>query len=727
MTSRQQKADHLRQLLEEESDSVRENTTEFNQNRYAMLDDFDAFEELRMEAREIKEKAIAQLPELIDDVTTAVEENGGNVYLADDAIDAQEYITSLGDQEHIETAVKSKSMTTEEIDLNEALNENGIDVWETDLGEFVIQVAEESPSHIVGPSIHKSRDEIAELFNSTFDIEDPLETADELTTFARNFLGKQIKDADLGITGANFIVAESGSIVLITNEGNARKCAVTPSTHVAVAGVEKLLPSFTDLTPFLELIAKSATGQNVSQYISIFSPPVDTPTLDFSDPNISLGDIQGEREFHLVLIDNGRFDLRDDDQLRETLYCIRCGACSNSCANFQSVGGHGFGGNTYSGGIATGWEAGIYGLDQAGEFNDLCTGCTRCVNACPVKIDIPWINTVVRDRRRSDADTTPTDFLVDGLKPNTQMETSYLRDAIFANIETFAKIGITFPRITNTLSNQSVVRGFLERAIGIDRRRELPTFANQSFISWFANRTSSQQTSDRNVLIYPDVFTNYFYPERGKALVHILEALGIGITVPSLPESGRAPLSQGMIETATDNAQIIAEEFLPAIENGQDILVIEPSDYAMFKRDYEKLLQDEKATDIANACFEAFEYLYGLKRNGYSFEQFMGSGSLAYHSHCQQRTLNAAQYTITLLEELGYDVVTSDVECCGMAGSFGYKEEYYDVSLDVGEQLAEQFEQYSQRQIIASGISCQEQLATFFDHSIKHPLEIINT
>src|SRR5699024_11108528 len=338
-------------------------------------------EDLRDEVRAIKEEAIADLPNLLETLRESVERNGGNLYLAADAADANRYITTVADERDAESVVKSKSMTTEEIEVNDALEQDGIDVWETDLGEFVLQIADESPSHLVGPSLHKSRSDVAAVVNEVFEPDEPLETADELTAFVRDHLGERIQGADIGMTGASFVLANSGTITLITNEGNARKSAVTPNTHSAVAGVEKVIPGAEELQPFVDLIAKSATGQAITQYVSMLTPPVETPTIDVEKPDEPLDRGDDEREFQLVLIDNGRLDMRDDDQLRETLYCIRCGACANSCANFQHVGGHAFGGETYTGGIATGWEAGIGGEEAAEDFNDLCTGCSRCVNA----------------------------------------------------------------------------------------------------------------------------------------------------------------------------------------------------------------------------------------------------------------------------------------------------------------------------------------------------------
>lgn len=449
--SRSEKAANIKQLLREEGDAVSENTRYFNQERYTAADELgDEYEEYKSTARSIKEESIERLPELIETLTEQVEANGGHVYVADTAQDANQYIQSVSTDANAETVVKSKSMTSEEIEVNDALRDVGCDVYETDLGELVIQIANESPSHLIGPGIHKSREEIAALFNEYFDPDEPLETAEDLTNFARDYLVDRIREADIGMTGANFIVAETGSIALVTNEGNARKTIEATDTHIAVAGVEKIIPTLTDLHPFIELIGRSGTGQSITAYNSVITPPINTPPMSFDDDSATASNStsEQERDFHLVLIDNGRMEMRDDDVLRETLYCIRCGACANSCANFQSVGGHAFGGETYTGGIATGWEAGIYDLDTAGEFNDFCTGCSRCVNACPVEIDIPWINTAVRDRVNSEQGPSEFEFLPPGLMPDDEPDDVPLQKRFFGNFSTVAKLGSkTAPQI----------------------------------------------------------------------------------------------------------------------------------------------------------------------------------------------------------------------------------------------------------------------------------------
>ncbi|TKX35924.1 (4Fe-4S)-binding protein [Halorubrum sp. CGM5_25_10-8B] len=721
--NRRRKAEHIRHILDTEGDSVQQNTRVFNEGRYESTGDLDDYERLKDEARAIKEDAIERLPDLIDEVTEAVEANGGTVYLADDAADANRYITEVVDGR---TAVKSKSMTSEEIEVNEALEADGADVWETDLAEFVLQIADEAPSHIVAPAIHKSREEIAALFDEVFEPEDPPETAEELTRFAREHLGEKIRDADVGMTGANFVTADTGTLALVTSEGNARKCVQATDTHVAVAGVEKVIPSVEDLQPFVELIGRSGTGQDITSYVSLLTPPTDSPT--FGDKALGSGD---ERDFHLVLIDNGRMEMRDDDQLRETLYCIRCSACANSCANFQHVGGHAFGGETYSGGIATGWEAGVHGEESAAEFNDLCTGCSRCVNQCPVKIDIPWINTVVRDRinRGTDSDL---DFLVEGLTPDADPGGIDLQKRLFGNFDTLAKLGSAFAPLSNWVAEAGPARSVLERTLGVDSRRELPRFERESLVDWFADRGSrvDPDAARERVTLYPDAYTNYVRTERGKAAVRVLESLGVHVDVPAAGESGRAPLSQGMVATARSNAEAVYESLAPAVAAGRDVVVIEPSDLAMFHREYGRLLPTEEHEALKERSYEVMEYVYGLLENGADLGALPdGDGErIAYHSHCQQRTLDLEPYTTAVLDDAGFDVVTSAVECCGMAGSFGYKSEYYDLSVDVGETLADQFttDETADRTVVASGTSCLEQLDALLTRRPAHPVRLLD-
>ena len=719
MSQREETAAKIRHLLSTDGQTVEKNARGFNQNRIEATDELAAYDELKATARAIKEDAIDRLPELVEEVREVVESRGGSVYVAADTEDANEYIRAVAEEASVESVVKSKSMTTEEIDVNDHLEAAGIEVWETDLGEFVLQVADESPSHLVGPAIHHNSESIADLFNEYFEPAEPFQTADDLTRFAREFLGERVAEADLGMTGANFVAADTGTITIVTSEGNARKSVAATDVHVAVAGVEKLVPSIDVLSPFLELLARSATGQSLTSYVTFLTPPGSAPTMDF---DAEAFDDPSPREFHLVLLDNGRMAMREDEHLRETLYCIRCGACANSCANFQHVGGHAFGGETYTGGIAGGWEAGVHGLDSAGEFNDLCTGCTRCVPACPVEIDVPWINTVVRNRLTQDADPSRFDFLVDGLTPDAEPGGLDVQHRLFGNVERMAQIGSATAPLSNWFTHSTPGKWLLER-VGVDPRRDLPTFQRETLREWFDARDKALHSPDREAVLYPDVYTNYVDVARGKAAVRTLEALGVEVHVPELPESGRAPFSQGMLDTAEQTASRVLDALTLHLDAGRDVVVIEPSDLAMFHREYDRLVP-ERAEQLKSRSYDILEYCHGLLANGADGGELasLDGEQITYHPHCQARTMGLAGHTEWVLEQCGGDVTTTKAECCGMAGSFGYKREYYELSMAVGESLVDELD--ADRLVLASGTSCLAQL-TDLGQSPRHPVELI--
>src|SRR5207248_5661195 len=462
----------IRIALDVESAAVRFNTQTFNRSRYAATPAIADYQRLKDEARGIKERSIASLPELLATLEAAVVRNGGHFYLARDGQDASNYVAEVCRRAGVRLAVKGKSMTSEEIHLNHALEQAGIEVAETDLAEFILQVADEQPSHLIGPAIHYSRERITELFRRVFKTDLPLDTGEDLTRFARERLRKKFLAADAGISGANFIAADSGTLVLVESEANIRMTATLPPLHIAIAGVEKVVPSRADLAPLIELLAPSATGQAMTSYTSVISPPLrDAPVLTDGTPR--------EREFHLVLVDNGRMLMRQDPILREALYCIRCSACLNSCANFQTVGGHAFCGETYSGGIGGSWEAGTSKLENA-RFSELCTGCSRCVPQCPVRIDVPWLNSVLRQRlneRDAKRASTFSRFAFGS------SEAAPPQKLFFGSYDRFGKWGSRLAPFSNWLPRLPVVRALLEKTVGLARRRPLPAFVRPTLTS----------------------------------------------------------------------------------------------------------------------------------------------------------------------------------------------------------------------------------------------------
>jgi L-lactate dehydrogenase complex protein LldF len=331
-------------------------------------------ETARRKARAIKDATLAELDVHLAALADSVERRGGHVHFAADGEEACRMIVDVIRQRGARKVVKSKSMTSEEIHLNHALEEAGIEVVETDFGEYIIQVAGHRPSHIVGPALHLSARDVAGILSD--EAGEPLsDDREELAAFARRQLRSRFAEAEVGITGANFAVAETGTIVLVSNEGNARLTTSLPKLHIAVMGVEKVIPKLADLPHFLKVLARAATGQKLSVYTSLVSGPRGE------------GELDGPEEFHLVILDNGRLRILEGP-LRESLFCIRCGACLNACPIYRNVGGHAYGG-VYSGPIGAVLTPLYDGLPLNHHLPHASSLCGACQAACPVKIAIP--------------------------------------------------------------------------------------------------------------------------------------------------------------------------------------------------------------------------------------------------------------------------------------------------------------------------------------------------
>ena len=349
-------------------------TTKFIGLRREAFAGFPEGEALRDQARAIKEATLQELDRHLETLIANVERLGGHVHYAATPVEARSIIVDIARRTGARMAVKSKSMATEEIHLNEALEAAGITPVETDLGEYIIQLAHERPSHIIAPAIHKTKGQVAELFTRELNrhaAPDP----EALTRIARGELREKFLQADLGITGANFAVADTGTVVLVTNEGNGRMVTSLPRVHVAVMGVEKVVPSLTDLMVFLAILAKSATGQKLSVYTSLVQGPR------------RAGELEGPEEFHLVLLDSGRI-AQIGGPLREALSCLRCGACLNVCPVYRQIGGHAYG-YTYPGPIGILLTAMMEGTPAVKDLAHASSLCGACADACPVRIDIP--------------------------------------------------------------------------------------------------------------------------------------------------------------------------------------------------------------------------------------------------------------------------------------------------------------------------------------------------
>ncbi len=357
------------------------------------------WDELRDRGRLIKSHVIENLDYYLEQLAQNVERAGGKVFFAEDAKAASDYVVSVAASRGIDMVVKSKSMLSEEMGLNERLESEGIEPVETDLGEYIVQLAGETPFHIIAPAIHKSREQVSDLFADKLGTS-RMEDIEELTREARRQLRAKFMAAGMGISGANFLVAESGTVTLVSNEGNGRMCTSMPKVHIAISGMEKVVPSLEDLGLFLRLLIRSATGQMLSSYVTTITGPRGTEEED------------GPEEFHLVIVDNGRSRLLADEHLREALLCLRCGACLNACPVYRKVGGHAYGW-VYPGPIGAIVSPMLTGLSEGKDLPYASTLRGACKEACPVRIDIPRMLLYMR-KELTQGDNYPSEKSVDG-------------------------------------------------------------------------------------------------------------------------------------------------------------------------------------------------------------------------------------------------------------------------------------------------------------------------
>ena len=363
----------------------------FIARRSAAAEALPEFDACRDAAREIKEHTLAHLDYYLERFEASVEASGGQVHWASTPEEACEVIVGLCRDAGAGRVTKGKSMVAEEIGLNEALEDAGIERIETDLGEYIIQLAEEPPSHIIAPAIHKTKDQVSDLFqhhHAAQGFPERETSGPKLVAEARAVLRDKFLRADVGITGANFLVAETGSTCIVTNEGNGDLTNTLPRVHIVTAGIEKLIPTLEDVSTVLRVLARSATGQEMSVYTTFSTGPRRAEDLD------------GPEAFHVVLVDNGRSQMLGNE-FHHMLRCIRCGACMNHCPVYLSVGGHAYGW-VYPGPMGSVLTPLMVGLEEAGHLPNACTLNGRCLEVCPMRIPLPDMLRALRTRQFAD-------------------------------------------------------------------------------------------------------------------------------------------------------------------------------------------------------------------------------------------------------------------------------------------------------------------------------------
>ena len=433
--------------------------------RASVVDEMPDWEALRESGRAIKERVLRHLDDYLIELEASVQRAGGHVHWARDAAEANAIIAGIAHDHGAREVVKVKSLTTDEIGLNEALHARGIEATETDLAELIVQLAGDRSSHILVPAIHKNRSEIRDLFRRKLGIDQLSDEPRELANAARTFLRARFLSAPMAVSGANFGVSETGTISVVESEGNGRMCLTLPPVLVTVMGIEKIIPRWQDFEVFLQLLPRSSTGERMNPYTSFWT-------------GVAPGD--GPREFHLILLDNGRTKVLADPEGRSALYCIRCSACLNICPVYERTGGHAYN-SVYPGPIGAILTPQLAGVENAGSLPFASSLCGACYDVCPVKINIPEIlvhlrGKVVRDKQSRG-------------KAGFEGTAMKLLARVFASRSLFER-----SQRVGRFGQKAVVRkGFIESLPGElggwTAMRDVYPVANQTFREWWSNRS----------------------------------------------------------------------------------------------------------------------------------------------------------------------------------------------------------------------------------------------
>ena len=609
------------------------------------------FDRVQSDLSARRRAAIDDLPELLQKFQESSEAVGTVVHAPTDAIGAVATVLDVLHQHNVAMVVKSKSMATEEIGLNSALEADGVEVVETDLGEFLVQAAGERPSHIIAPALHITRERAARLIGQVVGEElspDP----DLLVGAARQYLRDRFINAGAGITGANALVAETGSVMLVSNEGNARLASALPPVHIVIAGIDKLVRSLSDATVMMEALPRSATGQPISTYLSFISGPSRSADIELS---LSLG-VHGPRHVHVVLLDNGREAMRQHDRLRAGLHCIRCGACSNICPVYQQVGGHAMG-YIYTGPIGLLLTPFHHGLRNVIGPQSLCAGCGACASVCPAGIELPELILDVREWATGERSL--------GAFVKTQAIAALANEKVFSrSLRLFASL----PGL------QTLARHLPGSPL---QRRSLPPVQARPFRDRIGTAVQPPREGSVRVAYFPGCMTDWLAPEVGEAALRVLGALGIAVEpIAFLSCCGLPAINAGRREAALQ----MMRQTITAIEQADVDFVVSTSvscvntilnEYSRIVITADPWVGRAQAAAAKVVDFASFVGRYGL--TGISSK--ITKETVTVHDACQSRHgLKTDGHARDLLREVGYCVVEAPYagECCGFGGSFSF-------------------------------------------------------
>lgn len=609
------------------------------------------FEAVRAQIADRKGYAASHFDELADRFTQNMEARGAKVFRTDDPAKVRECILDVAKKNDVKTIVKSKSMASEEIHLNKYLEQSGIEMCETDLGEWIVQLAGQTPSHMVMPAIHLTKEEVAGIFSDKVEQGQSAEIA-RLVKFARGKLRTKFLSAEMGITGANIAVAETGTLVIVTNEGNARLVTTLPKIHVAIVGLEKLVSDFADVVPILTALPRSATAQLLTSYLTIISGPV--PNTDGTP-----------KQLHVILMDNRRTEMSHDPKFKQALQCVRCASCLNVCPVFRLVGGHVFG-KIYTGGIGTILTAWFDALKASDEIQSLCIQCGNCTQFCPGKIDIPGLILELRRRIAVEKGQSLTQKAIFSVVNNRRLFHSMLRTASLAQ---------------KPLKKDGFIRHLPFFLSDMTEFRSLPAIADVPLRDKF--KQIQQPKCQEKAAFYSGCLIDFAYPEMGESVITILNKAGIEVVFPEGQTCCGAPARfSGAYEVAAQNAEDNINALLA--EDVQYVVSACPTCTVALKHDFisnfESLNKKDslpRARELAAKVYDFSSLIKKLVDEGrLTFKQGNQLGKVTYHDSCHlKRTLNVSEQPRELLTKAGYKIAEmyeADM-CCGMGGSYSLK------------------------------------------------------
>lgn len=681
--------------------------------RAAALENAGDVEALREAIKQMKIDTVERIEAVADTFEAEATKRGVKVFRAADGKAVSDYLTDLCRSRNVKRIVKSKSMASEEIELSPYLKKNGFHVCESDLGEWIIELAGHKPSHMVMPAIHLSRYQVAEYFTRELDKEIPPDIA-FMVQAARQRLRGEFINADMGISGANFGIAENGAIGLVTNEGNARLVTTLPPIHVVLMGYEKLIPKITDAALILKLLPRGATAQLMTSYMTLVGGP--TPVM------VREGDrwVEKTREMHIILLDNGRLKAAKDGKFKQIFQCVRCASCLNVCPVYTLVGGHVYGGHTYAGGIGAILTAFLSGMADFEKFHELCIGCRRCTEVCPGKIDIPGL---IEELRVRAVEAHGLPFVVKQLFDNV-----IVNRKVFHGLLRAASLGM------KPFAQGNLIRHLPLFFSGLAKDRSLPAIADRPLRDRVPELIRKPEKTTGRAVFFSGCTMDFVLPGTGASVIKVLQDLGYEVMYPQGQSCCGKPVSAlGDLETSRKLARKNIEALMAP---NPDVIVTACPTCAETLLEYGELLRDDpvwaaKSAEMTGIVREFCSFVSEKYREQGRLTKTEGGPKATYHDSCHlKRVLKIHREPRELIEAAGCELVEmKDADkCCGMSGLFGVK--YTELSMPILEQKMKNIRETGAEIVACACSGCMVQIQGGLDKQVpgvkmKHVADLL--